>query len=118
MFNQAGNVVMLPTPVDVGSTVQNPGLVADLCKIIERQTQQSQEIANMVHIHVPPIENASLQPHMSLQITELSWAVDTVRCIRCAFNVLACGFRPTHPLPLHVVCTLSSLTPTISNLTT
>ena len=51
MFNQAGNVVMLPTPVDVGSTVQNPGLVADLCKIIERQ---SQEIANLVHIHVPP----------------------------------------------------------------
>ena len=108
MFNQAGNVVMLPTPVDVGSTVQIPGLVADLCKIIE---QQSQEIANLVHIHVPPIENASLQPHMSLQITELGWAVDKVRCFRCAFNVLACGFLPTHPLPLHVVCTMSSLPP-------
>ena len=91
---------MLPTPtIDVGSTVQNPGLVADLCKIIERQ---SQEIANLVHIHAPPIENASLQPHMSMQITELGWAVDKVRCSRFAFNVLACGFLPTRPLPLHV----------------
>ena len=105
MFNQVGNVVMLPTPIDVGSTVQNPGLVADLCKIIERQ---SQEIANLVHIHAPPIEDASLQPHMSMQITELGWAVDKVRCSGFAF---ACGFLPTHPLPLHVVCTMSSLMP-------
>ena len=97
--------------VDVGGTVQNPGLVADLCKIIERQ---SQEIANLVHINAPlPVENAPLQPHMSLQITELGRGLDKVCCFPFALDAFP---PPSRRLSIPKRCpTMSSYPPHVFN---